>query len=428
MRLDRRSFLGTAAASVLAAGTMTRGRVFGANDRVRVATAGLRQRGWAHLQAIINRPDVEVVALCDVDAKVLEGRAAEVKKATGVAPRTYRDIRDLVADEGVDAITLGTPNHWHVLGAIWAMEAGKDVYVEKPISHTVWEGRQLIAAAKKYGRVIQHGTQRRSSPHWQRAIERAKSGIIGDIYKVRCPIFKERPAVNGPMSEEPWEWLDWPLWQGPARDKPFSTNYVHYNWHWFWHYGNGEVGNNGPHLTDLTNWLFDKGLPVKTFSTGGNYGYEKDCRDTPNTQLVSHTFADGAVMEIESRARFTNNEAGVTVGNLFYGSGGHMADGRFYDAAGKEIPDEKPPARVGETAAHLGHFIEAVKKADPAAVPATVEQGHVAAALCHLGNIAYRVGRGLEFDPKTERFVSDDDANALLTRPYREGFAVPQLA
>ena len=424
MNINRRQFLGTSGAAVVAAGTLVRGNVFGANERVRVASVGINGRGWAHARAAAAREDAEVVALCDVDEHVLNNRAAELKELTGKQPKAYRDVRDLLADDGVDAVTLGTPNHWHVLGAIWAMQAGKHVYVEKPISHTVWEGRQLVAAAEKYGRVVQHGTQRRSDPVSQRMVERARSGIIGDIYMARCTIFRPREAFKHPMAETPPEWLAWELWQGPATDKPFSRNYVHYDWHWFWHFGNGEVGNNGPHGTDLVNWVIDKGLPVKTHSAGGVFGYKEDARETPNTQVVVHTFADGTMLVLDVRNRFTNSEAGLAL----YGTEGYMADGRFYDTDGKEIPDEHPPGKVDPNEAHMRNFIQAVKAGDPNAVTATAEQGHVAAALCHLGNIAYRTGRSLQFDPKSEQIAGDGEANALLTRTYRDGFEVPEMA
>ena len=424
MGMNRRQFLGTSGAAVLAAGTMAKGRVFGANERVRVASVGVRGRGFDHALQAAECDDAETVALCDVDAQVLERRAADLKEKTGVAPRTYRDVRDLLADDAVDAVTFGVPNHWHVLGAVWAMQAGKDVYVEKPISHTVWEGRQLVAAVEKYGRVCQHGTQRRSDPACHRAVERVRSGIIGDIYMARCTIYRMRDAFEVAPEEPPPENLDWTLWQGPATDKPFSRNYVHYNWHWFWHYGNGEIGNNGPHRTDVVNWVLDKGLPVQTYSTGGIFGYTDDARETPNTQMTTHTFADGTVFVIDVRNRYTNGQAAVS----FYGTEGYMLDTRLYGKDGKEIPDDQTPAKVDTSRAHMAHFIQAVKNADPSAVPATAAQGHVAAALCHLGNVAYRVGRSIRFDPKTEQISGDDEANALLTRRYREGFEVPKLA
>ncbi|MCP4643291.1 MAG: Gfo/Idh/MocA family oxidoreductase, partial [bacterium] len=328
------------------------------------------------------------------------------------------------ADDTIDAVTIATPNHWHVLASIWALQSGKHVYVEKPISHTVFEGRQLVAAVEKYGKVLQHGTQRRSEPTYQRLAERARSGIIGDIYMAKCAVHRFRDPFSYPMAEDPPPHLDWTLWQGPATEKPFSRNYVHYNWHWFWHYGNGEIGNNGPHRTDVVNWVWDKGLPVETYSEGGIFGYDVDTRETPNTQVTTHTFADGTILTIEIRNRYTENAPGIA----FYGTEGYAHGGTFYDKSGNVIPDDQEVPKVDSTATHMANFIEAVKKDDPSAVNATAEQGHIAAALCHLGNISYRVGRKLRLDPKTEQFQGDEEANALLTRVYREGFEVPKLA
>ncbi|MBN2311987.1 MAG: Gfo/Idh/MocA family oxidoreductase [Candidatus Hydrogenedentes bacterium] len=386
---------------------------------------GVRGRGFDHVRAAHSSGQADVVALCDVDQGVLDGRCAELEKLAGAAPRPYRDMRELLADDSIDAVTFATPNHWHVLGAIWAMQAGKHVYVEKPISHTVWEGRQLVAAAKKYKRVAQHGTQRRSEPQWQRYVERLRSGAIGDIYMARCPIYRFRDPFKYPMAEPVPDGLDWGLWQGPAPEKAFSRNYVHYNWHWFWHYGNGEVGNNGPHGTDIVNWVMDKGLPVETYAAGGVFGYEDDARETPNTLVVTHTFADGTTFVIDVRNRHTNGEDGV----LFYGSEGYAIGGALYNPKNEVIPDEQePPERVNSTDVHMASFIQAVKNNDPDAVPATVEQGHIAASLCHLANVSYRTGRAIRFNPRKERVKGDDEANALLTRPYREGFEVPKLA
>ena len=426
MTMSRRRFLGASCSAVLVAGTMAKGKVFGANELVRVGAAGMSGRGWALARAAHGLADAEIVALCDPDAEVLDARGKEFAEIAGKTARAYADIRDMMADDDIDAVTLGIPNHWHVLGAIWAMENGKDVYVEKPISHTVFEGRQLIEAQKKYGRVLQHGAQRRSEPSWQRAVERARSGIIGDLYHVRCAIHRFRDAFNYPATEPVPEGLDWTLWQGPATEQAFSRNYVHYRWHWFWHYGNGETGNNGPHYMDMANWFLDKGLPVKTYSTGGIFGYTEDARETPNTQTSNHTFADGTTLILEVRNRYTTGAHFIEA----CGTEGHMVDGKFFGKDGKEIPDDQvlPEVDPDSTKVHMGAFIEAVKADDPSAVPATAEQGHVAAALCHLANISYRVGRAIDFDPSTERITGDDEANALLTRVYREGFEVPKFA
>ncbi|MFP4502658.1 MAG: Gfo/Idh/MocA family protein [Candidatus Hydrogenedentota bacterium] len=423
MKTTRRQFFGMAGGAALAA-TALGSKAVAANDRIQVAGVGLRGQGWGLVRRAQQCKLAEVVALCDVDRKVLDKRAKELEELTGKQPKTYTDMRDLYENEGIDAVTIATPNHWHVLAAIWAMQAGKDVYCEKPISHTIFEGRQLVNAQQQTGRVLQHGTQRRSHAEWQRAVERAKNGVIGDIYMARSMITRRRDAFAYPMAEEAPTHLDWKLWQGPATEQPFSRNYVHYNWHWFWHYGNGEIGNNGPHRTDIVNWVFDKGLPTEISSTGGIFGYDEDARETPNTHVTHYTFADGAIYTMEVRNRPT--EGGPFV--ALYGSKGYSKDTTFFDPDDNEIEDENPPtASPDYSMSHMLGFLKAVQAQDPAAVPANAEQGHVAAALCHLGNIAYRTGRKLRFDPKTETFEGDEEANALLTRAYRKGFEVPDL-
>jgi len=430
MALSRRQFLGTSAAAVIAAGTMAKGTVFGANDRIRVCCIGIHGRGEAHIGGTLAQKDAEIVALCDVDKDVLENRAAEVEKKTGKKPKLYRDMRDAFADDAIDVVTFGTPNHWHSLGTIWACQAGKDVYVEKPLSHNVWEGRQLVEAAKKHNRVVQHGTQRRSEETWLRAIRAMREGIIGEIYMARALCFKNRNAI-GPQDTPKPDNFDWNLWQGPADEKPFSDLYVHYNWHWFWNYGNGDIGNQGVHQMDVATWGLNKGLPVKVESSGGRFTY-KDGAETPNTQTASFTYEDGSMLVFEVRGRCTNSEGGTKIGNLFYGSEGYFVEGsddnsmKFYDTKDKEIPI--PNFEKSNSIGWMANFFRAVrsrKEEDNFAPPLA---GHIASAHCHLANCAYRMGHTLQFDPKAEQFVNDNDANTLLTRPYRDPFVVPKIA
>jgi len=428
MRIGRRRFLGASASAVLVAGTFGRGTVFGANERIRAGIIGMRSRGTYLMKAVSKVDGVEVGAICDVDHEVLEARAAEYQKNTNKTVAAYRDLRELLAAGDIDVVFVAAPNHWHVLAAVWGCQAGKDVYVEKPMSHTIWEGRQLVAAAEQTGRIVQVGTQRRSEPQWQRLVERLKAGVIGDLYAARVIHYSTRPPVPFHPDETPPGTLDWPLWQGPAPDKPFSKKYVHYDWHWFWHFGNGEFGNNGVHYTDIANWALGKGLPVHIASQGGRYGYA-DSAETPNVQTTTATFADGTLFTCEIRGRYSNDEGGSKGGNLFYGANGYAVDATCYDADGKEIPDENPPPNGDPVLLHLANFREAVRTRNRDAVPAKPIDGHVSAAFCHLGNIAYRLGRDVTFDPRAETFGDDAEANALLTRAaYRAGFEVPKLA
>ncbi len=427
MKTSATRVLGATASAAIIAGTLTKGRVYGANERIRVGIVGMRSRGNFHMNRLAKTEQVEVAAICDVDGVVLKARADEFEKNYEKRPKTYSDIREMLADDSIDAIFVATPNHWHTLAAVWACEAGKDVYVEKPVSQTVWEGRQLVAAGKKTGRIIQVGTQRRSNPRWQRVVERLRAGVIGDIYMSRIIIFNPRGSIGIEPDQAPPAHLNWPLWQGPAPEKPFSKNYVHYNWHWFWHYGSGEFGNNGVHYADIVNWAIDKGLPTRVHSIGGRFGY-KDRAETPNTQVSTFTYADGTMFECDIRGLYSNKEGGAGMANLFYGSEGHVVDGRFYDNAGKEIPDENPPKGGDDVALHVQNFFDAVRSRDAESIHAKPIDGHIAAAHCHLGNISYRLGRDLEFVPEQEQFKKDKEADALLTRTYREGFAVPKLA
>jgi predicted dehydrogenase len=406
--------------------------VFGANERVRMGVIGLNQRGAEHILGYLDCPDAEIVALCDVDENVLGERAHQVEAKTGKKPKTFFDLREMLQDPGIDAVSIATPNHWHAPAAIWACQAGKDVYVEKPMSHTLWEGQQLVAAAKKYNRVVQHGTQRRSNAKFMRDINALRSGeVIGPIYMARIACFKRREAVPPSNDEAPPAHLHWRLWQGPAPEKPYNKRYVHYNWHWFWHYGNGECGNNGPHMTDAANWVLDKGLPVKISGAGGRFGYADGC-ETPNTQLTTFTFADGTLLQFEVRGLATNGEEGLTIGNAFYASDGYYTEEKgFFDNKGKPIAldDSKFPApKDTGPNGHFANFVRAVKSRNPEDIHGTAHDGHIASAFCHLGNIAYRLGRTLEFDPQTETFKNAPDANALLTRKYHPEFAVSQLA
>lgn len=427
MELSRRRFLGSSAAAVIAAGTFGRGSVFGANERIGVCVMGVNGRGGSHIGGFSGSTMSEVVALCDPDEQVLERRVKEVALKTGKAPKTYTDIRDALADDSIHVVSIATPNHWHTLGTVWACAAGKDVYVEKPLSHEVWEGRQVVAAAKKYNRIVQHGTQRRSETRWIRDIQLLQSGeIIGPLYMARALCYKRRDGLPEAADQDAPAHLHWRLWQGPATEKAYNPLYVHYNWHWFWHYGNGDIGNQGVHQMDVGAWGMNKGLPVKIQSMGGRYTYDDSC-ETPNTQLATFTYADGTIMAFDVRGRPTNSEEGVGVGNLFYGKTGYYVEGKgFFDDGGKpiEIDDAKYP--VAEESGHYENFLKAVKARDESFIHGTALDGHIASAHCHLANVAYRLGRTIEFDPATETCPNDAEANAMLRRQYEAGFEVTE--
>ncbi len=437
MGISRRKFLGTSAAAVIVAGTRAKGKVFGANDRIRVCVVGFNGQGGSHIDNIMEQPDAEVVALCDVDSRVLARGAAMMKRKQDKTPKTYVDVRDVMADADIDAISTATPNHWHSLITVWACQAGKDVYVEKPLSHSVWEGRQVAAAAEKYGRIVMHGTQSRSNPTLIRDIGLMHKGFIGEIVHSRGYVYKNgnRMAIGHGASADVPDYLNWPLWQGPAQEKPYLVNadastprglLVHYNWHWVWEYGNGEIGNQGVHEMDIACWGHNRGLPVKISSTGGRYKWDDD-GETPNTQATQFTYADGSMMTFEVRNLGSFQEAdGGDCGNSFFGTEGYYVRGRgFFDYKNKPIQvDEPEPAGLPKFA----HFFKAIRSRNPEDVTAPALAGHLSCVHCHIGNIAYRIGHTLDFDPATETFVNNDAANALIKRSYREGFEVPQVA
>ncbi len=430
MKVSRRSFLGSSTAAMVA-GTMANGMVFGANDKVGVCVMGVHGRGKNHISGFSGLDYSEVVALCDVDKNVLEEKAKELQEKTGKRPKTYVDIRDALADDSIDAVSIATPNHWHTLATIWACQAGKDVYVEKPATHEVWEGRQIEAAAKKYKRIVAHGAQRRSATGWLRDIPLLQSGeIIGPLHTVRGLCYKnsKRGSIGFERDTKAPEHLDWRLWQGPATERRYNPNYVHYKWHWFWHYGNGEIMNQGIHQIDVAVWAMNKGLPVKIFSEGGRYTY-KDQGETPNTNVATFKYADGTMMVFEVRNRFTNDESGVRVGNLFYGTEGYYVEKKgFFDKDDKPIELDESRYPSPESAGNWGNFIKAVRSRKKKDIFGDMSSARVSCAHGHLANVAYRMGRSLEFNPKTERFVNDSEADQLLRREYEPGFEVPELA
>jgi len=461
---NRRKFLKTGVTAVAGVAAAERLRawaepraVLGANDRVRVAICGLRGRGIDHIQGYAALKNAEIAALCDVDGNVLRQRLAEVEKL-GVHPKTYVDVRKLLDDKSIDAISVATPNHWHSLMAIWACQAGKDVYVEKPCSHNLWEGRQLVRAAAKYNRIVQHGTQSRSDPAVIEAIKKMREGLLGEVYLSRGLCFKWRDTIgHAPVSPVPPD-VDYDLWTGPAPAKPFTTNRFHYNWHWLWDYGNGDLGNQGIHQVDVARWALGTSFPSKISAIGGHFMFDDD-QETPNTLNCAFEYKhpDGkrTMLEFEVRHWIANHEAGIgashdiavpgnesrpklgplagshnTVGNICYGSKGYLAidsDAGYKSWLGK---DQEAGASAGETKDdHFANFIACVISRKKEDLRAPIEEGHISCGLVHLANASYRLGRTLTFDPETELVNNDDEANHLLRdgdRGYRQPFVVPE--
>ncbi len=439
MALTRRQFIGSSAAAVLAAGTMAKGTVWGANDRIGVCCIGFNGRGKSHIDAALKNPGVEIVALCDVDAKVLEAGVKMVTEKQGKAPKAYRDVREVMKDPNVQAVMTATPNHWHSLITVWGVQNGKHVYVEKPMAHSPFEGRQCVAAAAKHQRVVMQRTQARSESRLIRDIGLMRSGLIGKIVHSRGYVYKNgnRNAIGHGAKGAAPEHLDWKLWQGPSKDREFLLNadhkekpglYVHYDWHWFWEYGNGEIGNQGVHQMDVAYWGHGRSKPVKVSSTGGRYAWDDDA-ETPNTQATQFTYEDGSMLTFEVRNLGSFNEGGEAAGNCgnsFFGEKGYyIRDMGFFDYQNKPI-EVKDPAPEGADC--FTRFFTAVRSGKQEDVPMTVEDSHFSCLHCQLGNIAYRIKHTLDFDPATEKFTNSNEANALLKRDYREGFEVPEIA
>ena len=445
---SRRQFLKSSAlvagASIFAAPAIATARA-GANDRVRVAVAGLGGRGRnSHCGALreMAKENVEIVALCDCDEKRAGAAAVECEKHSGKKPAVFVDYRKLLEDRSIDAVSLATPNHWHALQTIWACRAGKDVYVEKPGSHNIFEGRKMVEAARKYQRIVQHGTQCRTSPKIREGIQKLKEGVIGRVYMARGIAFKTRAGGRNEIGPIPPE-MHWDLWLGPAPEAPYNRLAV-YRWRFLKEYGNGEIGDQGVHQLDIIRWgLGLDSHPTRVQSMGGHFAHHDD-EDTPGNQLFACEFEGRDLMvQFETRNWYTNSEADMgtkypfvdkrnVVGVIFLGTEGYMIIpdySSYYTFLG---PQRKPgPSAFVDGAPMMDldqfqNWIAAVRSRKPGDLTAEIEEGHLSSSLAHLANIAYRTGRTLRFDPKAERFQDDDEANRLLTRPYRAPYVVPQ--
>ena len=400
----------------------------GANSRIRVAVVGLRGRGAGHIRdfAQLRHHNLEVAALCDVDENILNQRVAEAEKLTGKKPQAFVDVRRLLEEKEIDVVSFATPNHWHALNTIWACQAGKDVYVEKPSSHGIWEGRKMVEAARKYGRVVQVGFQNRSSPALQEAMEKIREGLIGEVYMARGLCFKWRKTIGRAKVEAVPPGIHYDLWIGPAPSRPFTRNRFHYEWHWQWDYGNGDIGNQGPHQLDLARWGLGVGLPRKVQCMGGHFLFEDD-QETPNVQTASFEYPDQKkLLTFEVRHWISNSEGDSQVGVFIYGSEGYVEISK-YNAYRTFLGRKREPGPGREEGGnHYVNFIDAVRSRKPQHLNSEIEEGHISSSLAHLANIAYRTGRSLTFDPQQEQFPQDQEANQYLKRRYRPPFVVPE--
>ncbi len=433
--MERRKLLITGAAAL----SIGARRILGANDRVRVGLIGLGGRGNAHLGSYLQIPGSQLAAICDVNQAARERANARITKAGQDKAVEFSDMRKLFDSKDIDAVSMATPNHWHALGAIWAMAAGKDTYCEKPASHNPFESKQMIAAARKYGRMCQIGSQSRSTPHCMEAIAALQDGIIGKVYMAKGLCFKRRKSIGKKPDAPVPPGLDWDMFLGPAPMRPFNELRFAYNWHWFWDTGNGDLGNQGVHQMDIARWGMgvanDHAGMKSVVSTGGKYAYDDD-QETPNTQLASFDYG-GREIVFEVRGVLTGGEGTLgagpkatnAVGNLFYGVDGWMElDGsgyRVYKGENNEVVKNVKAERGQDgTVRHMENFLAAVKSRNHKSLNAEIEIGGAAADLCHFANIAYRSGKRLKWD-ETKHTFDDMAANKMLTRDYRKPYVVP---
>ncbi len=410
--------------------------VKGANDRIRIAVLGINGRGKSHIEEIMGLSEsanVDVAVLCDPDMSILQERASEFEKKYGKKVKIEKDFRRIYEDKTIDAVTLATPNHWHALQTIWACQAGKDVYVEKPATHNIYEGKKMIEAAYKYNRIVQHGVQLRSSIAIREAVRHLQDGLIGRVYMSRGLVYRWRPDIGDKGISQTPPGLDYDLWCGPAPMRPFSRNLVHYNWHWHWHYGNGDVGNQGIHETDLCMWgLGVNSLPERITSMGGKFLWD-DCKEVPEIQTsIYHYPKEKKIIQFEVRNWCTNLEDGAGVGNIFYGDKGYMVIngyGSYKTYLGEKREEGPSRSEPGELTLHFKNWFDAIRARDMSIQNGPVQTGHLSSSLAHLGNISYRLGRQLEFDPVAERFIGEgeNEANAMISREYRAPYILPEI-
>jgi predicted dehydrogenase len=491
--MNRRHFLEDSMLAAAAAAAMAGGAVplpaaetkssSSPNEKLRGVVIGCHGRGGEHIAQLIKRNDVELAYICDVDMKVGNSRCEAIEKSLpGHKPKYAQDLRTALDDKSVDFVTIATPNHWHSLAAIWAMQAGKDVYVEKPVSHNVSEGRRAVQTAERHKRICQTGMQSRSSQGMQEAIGYLRAGKLGEVRLARGLCYKPRTSI-GPKGNYPRpKEVDYSLWSGPAGILPLTRPRFHYDWHWQWPYGNGDIGNQGVHQMDIARWgLGLDTLADSVLSYGGRFGYE-DAGDTPNTEVSIFEFGQDKTVVFEVRGLKTQDLLGARVGTIIYGSEGYLvspdlSSGSTITTATVFDPKGKIVKSFGKgddpLADHFGNFLNAIRSRKAEELTAPILDGHLSAALCHLGNISYRLGGPhtdgealeklmslktnehakatldrvishlsdnsvhlggktefrlgpqLQFDPKAETFINNPAAAALLTRDYRAPYVVP---
>ena len=484
-KITRRHFIkysvmtGAATAISSTMNTTSYARILGANDEIRVAVVGFNSKGAQHIKQFREIPGVRIVALCDVDKDIVEREAARFAETNDKVDK-YTDMRKVLDDKNIDVVVIATPNHWHSLAAIWAIQAGKDVYVEKPISHNIWEGRKVIEAARKYNRIVQSGTQNRSDIGLRGAYDYIKAGNLGKILWTHGLWYKKRESIGRVRGAQPIpSQVDYDLWTGPAKLMPLLRKNLHYDWHWFWNTGNGDMANIGVHQIDDCRFILDDpDLPTRVFSFGGRFNFD-DNAETPNTQFAYFEFESAPPMIIETRnlpmkagINAMNHVRGVRAGNIIQCEHGYFAGGRgggwIYDNDNKKIKQFPGDGGGG----HQANFIDAVRSRNKDELHSEILQGHISSVLCHMANISYCLGKEtpaeqikevcqqdkqasdtfekiqshiqaneinlqktpltlgpwLDVDIKKEKFKGEfgKQANKYVSREYRKPFVVPK--
>ena len=436
-------------------------RVWGANERINVAIVGLGGRGSNHLSIYSKLTEARVVALCDVNQAARERAQATLVKNASEKAKEFEDMREAFADPTVDAVSIATPNHWHSLAAIWAMKAGKDVYGEKPACYNIYEGQKMIQVARETKRMMQVGSQHRSTPFKMKAMKAIHEGLIGKVYMSKGLCYKRRASIGHKEDSPTPPGVNWDMFLGPAKMRAFNELRFKYNWHWFWDTGNGDIGNQGVHELGLARWAMgDPAWPKAAYAHGGKFAYEDD-QETPNTLTANYDF-DGRELVFEVRGLLTGSEGAppaarrmrppapgaaatpaptatspvggqplsVMTGNLIYGTEGWaaMGDGGFQAFKGESselIMEERPERGAGgdATGLHMQNFLAVCRSRKYEDLHDGLNNAVLSASMCHLANISYRVGRKLTLT-EGPKFVGDSDANKLITRDYRKPYVV----
>ena len=421
---NRRQFLGTSAknAAGVAAGIVglsTASSLAAPSNRVNIGVIGVRNRGRELARKLATLPDVVVTALCDIDESVFAAATEGVEESGGRVPRRQRDFRRILDDPEIHAVVIATPDHWHAVMASMACRAGKDVYLETPVAHSIEEGQRLLTVVADTGRIVQCGLQERSGAHFQSAIDVVRSGQLGNVSMARAWTVHRRKSIGYQSERRTPKTADYDLWLGPAAQRAFHPNRFHHNWHWFWDYGSGELGKWGVHLLDVARWGLQVELPDRVAASGGKYAFRDD-QETPDTLVANYSFGEKTIVW-EHRLWSNHTLEGRSAAAAFYGERGTLV----VDRGGWKIYDSSNSATSEASdllGMHLRNFIDCVKHREQPI--ANLAIGHVSSTLCHLGNIAYRVGHEVQFDAKTGAFGADVEANALLSSPHRDQWTI----